>query len=68
MASGGVVGGGGGVLGGGSMGNGGGDGVADLTGLGNVPVLQAKVEIEASGRDIPADRPEELALTHVTHL
>ena len=68
VVGGGVVGGGGGVLSGCSVGNGRDDGVADLTGLGNDPVLHARAETEASGVDIPADRPEEPALTRGTHL
>ena len=68
VAGSGVVGGGGGVLGGGCAGNGRGDGVVDLTGLGNDPVLQATVETEVSGGDIPADRLRGPALTRGTHL
>ena len=53
-----------GVLGGGSAGNGGSDGVAGEIGLGMDP----KVETEAAGKYISADRFGETELVHGTHL
>ena len=61
---GGVEVGGGGVLGGGSTGNGGSDGVAGEIGLG----IDPRVETEAAGEYISADRSGETELVHGTHL
>ena len=67
MGDGGEVG-GDGVMGGGSAGNGGSDDVAGVMGLGKDPTWLAAWETEASGEKISADRPEEVGLTHGTHL
>ena len=64
MVGGGVEVGGRGVMGGGSAGNGGGDGVAGVIGLGRDP----RVETEAAGEYISADRSGETELARGTHL
>ena len=56
--------GGGGVVGGGSAGNGGSVGVAGEIGLG----IDPRVETEAPGEYISADRSGETELVHGTHL
>ena len=64
VVGGGVEVGGGGVVGGGSAGNGGSVGVAGEIGLGTDP----RVETEATGEYISADRSRETELVHGTHL